>query len=35
MPEAKALLGKYPAIAQKIENGELSWDSFSKELSLQ
>jgi hypothetical protein len=35
LPEAKALLGKYPGLAQKIQNGELSWDSFSKELSLQ
>jgi hypothetical protein len=34
LPEAKVLLNRYPEMAQKIEQGELTWEGFSKQLLL-
>lgn len=34
-PEAKNLVDSYPDLKRKIESGELTWDSFSKQIPVQ
>jgi 2-oxo-4-hydroxy-4-carboxy--5-ureidoimidazoline (OHCU) decarboxylase len=35
MPEAAALVDGHPDLAKRIQSGELTWESFSKQLPVQ